>query len=332
MSPFKSIKGRALGKLLEGYKSSDIGKGFGSGGGEGAFTATGGTETTVGNMKFHYYNSAPGGNQTFAVTSGPFAGKDVYFLLVAGGGSGAGGYGGGGGGGGVVYSNGNFEVSVGSYVVTIGAGGAAPTNSTPYHQQGNVGSDSIFTNGSTTVTAKGGGYGDNGPGNGGTGGSGGGGQDVGPSNQSGINSSISGLNDIGNVGGTGPSSGPGYAHGGGGGAGEAGVNAPNNDQSGRGGAGAGPPTWPWLPTGFGNNGYFAGGGGGSSYSNNGNPGAGSPDGTGGAGGVKHSNNGTPGTVHTGGGGGAASTPSPGQPYDKQGGAGAGGAMIIAYEV
>ena len=31
MSPFKSIKGRALGKLLEGYKSSDIGKGFGSG-------------------------------------------------------------------------------------------------------------------------------------------------------------------------------------------------------------------------------------------------------------------------------------------------------------
>lgn len=33
MSPFKSIKGRALGKMLEGYKSSDIGKGFGSGGG-----------------------------------------------------------------------------------------------------------------------------------------------------------------------------------------------------------------------------------------------------------------------------------------------------------
>lgn len=33
MSPFKSIAGRALGKLLEGYKSSDIGKGFGSGSG-----------------------------------------------------------------------------------------------------------------------------------------------------------------------------------------------------------------------------------------------------------------------------------------------------------
>ena len=36
MSPFKSIKGRALGKMLEGFKSSDIGKGFGSGGGAAA--------------------------------------------------------------------------------------------------------------------------------------------------------------------------------------------------------------------------------------------------------------------------------------------------------
>ena len=44
MSPFKSIAGRALGKLLEGYKSSDIGKGFGSGGGGGGpITASGGT-------------------------------------------------------------------------------------------------------------------------------------------------------------------------------------------------------------------------------------------------------------------------------------------------
>ena len=40
MSPFKSITGRALGKLLEGYKSSDIGKGFGSGGGGGSSTIT----------------------------------------------------------------------------------------------------------------------------------------------------------------------------------------------------------------------------------------------------------------------------------------------------
>ena len=33
MSPFKSIKGRALGKLLEGYQTSTLGQGFGSGGG-----------------------------------------------------------------------------------------------------------------------------------------------------------------------------------------------------------------------------------------------------------------------------------------------------------
>ena len=39
MSPFKSIAGRALGKLLEGYKSSDIGKGFGSGSGGGGAVA-----------------------------------------------------------------------------------------------------------------------------------------------------------------------------------------------------------------------------------------------------------------------------------------------------
>ena len=42
MSPFKSSAGRALGKMLEGYKSSDIGKGFGAGSG-GDLTVTGGT-------------------------------------------------------------------------------------------------------------------------------------------------------------------------------------------------------------------------------------------------------------------------------------------------
>ena len=43
MSPFKSIAGRALGKLLEGYRSSDIGKGFGSSDGGNAITAVGGS-------------------------------------------------------------------------------------------------------------------------------------------------------------------------------------------------------------------------------------------------------------------------------------------------
>ena len=35
MSPFKSVKGRALGKLLEGYQTSTLGLGFGSGDGGG---------------------------------------------------------------------------------------------------------------------------------------------------------------------------------------------------------------------------------------------------------------------------------------------------------
>lgn len=34
MSPFKSSAGRQLGKMLEGFKSSDVGKGFGSGSGD----------------------------------------------------------------------------------------------------------------------------------------------------------------------------------------------------------------------------------------------------------------------------------------------------------
>jgi len=42
MSPFKSIKGRALGKLLEGYQTSTLGQGFGSGG-SGAAAAENGT-------------------------------------------------------------------------------------------------------------------------------------------------------------------------------------------------------------------------------------------------------------------------------------------------
>ena len=44
MAPFKSSAGRSLGKLIEGFKSSTIGQGFGSGGaGGGGLTVTGGT-------------------------------------------------------------------------------------------------------------------------------------------------------------------------------------------------------------------------------------------------------------------------------------------------
>ena len=84
-----------------------------------------------------------------------------------------------------------------------------------------------------------------------------------------------------------------------------------------------------------NYGYFAGGGGGSGYSTSSSTqGAGSPDGTGGAAGVIGSSNtpGNSGVANTGGGGGGAGTPGPGQPYDTAGGAGAGGTLIIAYDI
>ena len=57
MSPFKSIKGRALGKLLEGYKSSDIGKGFGAGSSGPGEKATGGTKIEdVNGYTYHVFN------------------------------------------------------------------------------------------------------------------------------------------------------------------------------------------------------------------------------------------------------------------------------------
>ena len=54
MTPFKSSKGRSLGKLLEGYKSSDIGKGFGGGGA--TIKASGGTKITVNEFTYHIFN------------------------------------------------------------------------------------------------------------------------------------------------------------------------------------------------------------------------------------------------------------------------------------
>lgn len=128
MSPFKSIKGRALGKLLEGYKSSDIGKGFGSGGGGGgAYFSSGGTKTQPGDgYVYHTFNSP--GSYTFETTGGPGV-KVIEVELLGGGGGGSSGWqawaGGGGGGG---YAHFQKALVNGSYPVTIGAGGARNSN------------------------------------------------------------------------------------------------------------------------------------------------------------------------------------------------------------
>ena len=106
MSPFKSSKGRSLGKLIEGFKSSTIGQGFGSGGG-GSLTVTGGTNVPAGVVdgNYTYFAFTQPGDLTAIGT----AQKSFDILVVAGGGQGGhspGGNGSGGaGGGGIAYFN-----------------------------------------------------------------------------------------------------------------------------------------------------------------------------------------------------------------------------------
>ena len=135
--------------------------------------ATGGTIKTSGNFKTHIFTS-PG---TFQVTNGggPSGSNTVDYFVVAGGGGGAFGQGpdggGGAGAGGFRVSNSvgcvpaptmsplisptGLPVTVTSYPVTVGAGGAGA----PSQGSGTKGSDSIFT-GSSTITSTGGGFGE----------------------------------------------------------------------------------------------------------------------------------------------------------------------------
>ena len=181
MSPFKSITGRALGKLLEGYKSSDIGKGFGSGGG-GLYTASGGT-VELGyacDARKYFAFIAPG---AFLITG---SGTKSFDILVVGGG-GQGGNGppgngsGGAGSGGIAFYP-NVDLSAGTYNIVVGDGGTGNT----FPQGGAIGGDSTFGTSSDPyyVIAKGGGGGQsqNAP-NTQIGGSGGGGVSETPGNQ-----------------------------------------------------------------------------------------------------------------------------------------------------
>ena len=138
MSPFKSITGRALGKLLEGYKSSDIGKGFGSGSGgaDVPVTATGGTKIIDGDYTYHVITSyTPSPEQNFTVLAGN---AEVDWLVLGGGGGGSVQHSGGGGAGGLRSSKGPGGPSPSSEAtvtipsgticpITIGAGGSKAT-------------------------------------------------------------------------------------------------------------------------------------------------------------------------------------------------------------
>jgi hypothetical protein len=301
--------------------------------------ATGGTITCCGDYKIHTFTS----DSTFTICSAPTPANNVVdYLVVAGGGSGGtanGGYGAGGGGaGGFRLSNSTcmsvpltsplaspagLPVSVTSYPVTVGGGGAG--FSSPDQSDGNVGVNSVFS----TITSAGGGYGAGGvqPNTsvGGNGGSGGGGWSSTPSSTAGggngntpPTSPPQGNN--GGIGGPNPANGGG----GGGGAGAVGGNTSPGFVGGIGGVGS-----YVIGTGLaGCNGtpgpvcgakYFSGGGGGSSSP------TGSPGGTGGGGkgGDGGSDPGIAGTANTGGGGGGTRAGTSG--------AGGSGIVIIRYK-
>jgi len=270
------------------------------------YNATGGTTNEVGSVKFHVFTS-PG---TFAIApdSNSIA---CNIMVVAGGGAGGQqneGHGGGGGGGMVdlpLSAPHNVALSVGTYAITVGSGGNQA-----------AGGNSVFAGAPFgSLTGVGGGkYAGSGPSA--AGGSGGGGRGDSPGPGTGTQPSQPGLS--GNYGhgypggnGVGPEQGEG-----GGGAGGAGGGSPDN---GFGGPGRKPP---WMPTAFGDNGYFAGGGGAGVR----NPGpSGGPGGQGGGSPGKRSAASDPGTPGTGGGAGGASegyTPGNGGP----------GVVIIAYPI
>lgn len=226
------------------------------------FAATGGTITESGGYTYHTFTSSG----TFEITAGDDS--SVEYLVVGGGGGGGGddlnSSGGGGGGGGQVKT-GTLTRGIGTYTVTVGAGGAGGA------AHGTNGSSSVFD----TITSAGGSAGGGGGTNGNSGTIGGGG---------GADDSIY----VG-IGGTGTafSGGTGGSNGGGGaGAAGAGGNAPGFNFGGNGGAGV-----TWNAVGYG------GGGSGGAYTT---PGTASHSGGTGA---TFSGTGGAGTTNRGGGGG-----------------------------
>lgn len=271
-------------------------------------SASGGTYSTSGDYAIHRFNS----NGTLTVNE-VVGSTTAEVFLVAGGGSGGAGTGGGGGAGGLIHIT-DYPLFVGSYTVTIGAGGTNDDVAT-----GTSGSNTTFSNGTRTLTALGGGAG------GATetgnltyaasnGGSGGGAQNYYPSNgnttpgsatqpsttSDGVSSYPS--TGFGNNGSGSVSSGSG---GGGGGAGAAASSGSANGGAGKQVDISGTLSW-----------YAAGGSGGNSGTSS----------TNGIGGYHIPPNGTAGSANTGSGGGGG--------WDHAGGAGGSGGsgvVIVKYK-
>jgi len=243
MSPFKSSAGRQLGKMLEGFKSSDVGKGFGSGSGGGSAQATGGevlqgTEYVDGNKtyRYHYFKS-PG---SFIMPNQAVFDGDLDVLVVAGGGSGGNRSGGGAGAGGIAVGTSVIFSGTGQLAIPVVVGNGGSVSGAP-ESRGNNGQDSRFGDAPNpySVFAHGGGYG-GGDGNtaGGGGGSAGGGhynQSGGTGSQPGANPGKSWVTNYGSPGSSGYGA-PQHQSGAGGGAGGAAGDANSNS---RGSAGDG---------------------------------------------------------------------------------------------
>lgn len=285
-------------------------------------TASGGTLTS--DSTYYYRTFSAQGN--FVVSSAPL---NADIVIVAGGGGGGGANGGGGGGAGGLLALTSQSLSVSTYGVTIGAGGAAETD----------GNNSVFGSNTALKGAKGANSTTVATGGSGTYGSGGGtGRDL-----------IGGISQIGGAGTSGqgfkggdtPSGGNGGS--GGGGAGGAGNNTSSsgaeNATSPQGDGGIGSNVYSsWLSaiasgmTGVDgwstatSSGYIAGGGGGSAYQTTRNPSGGA--GGGGQGTMRDtgSTGSTAGITNTGSGGGGGGTGA----FKSAPSSGGSGIVIVRY--
>ena len=160
MAPIKSSLAKSAKQLLGFFNTADLGL-------RGAtqntrkidtsVEASGGTEITSGNNKYHVFLGSS--EQNFSVTRG----GTCEVLVVAGGGSGGYFYGSGGGAGGVVHAP-NFPVETGvTYKVSAGDGAAARPNSAGYGNNGSASylkpSPAPAAASATNLYAKGGGGG-----------------------------------------------------------------------------------------------------------------------------------------------------------------------------
>jgi hypothetical protein len=123
--PFKSDKGRNIGKILKIFNTENLGQSLSDSQSitAGLFNASGGIEFTIDSTRYHVFAS----NDSFVVSTVSQNAVSTYsILLVGGGGGGGASFGSGGGGGGLVYdqSRNVNEFGVTSIPVAIGAGGA----------------------------------------------------------------------------------------------------------------------------------------------------------------------------------------------------------------